>query len=423
MSITKKIDNQLIISVLEKIGSEVKLFIMDDGSLYDLSKYLRHLPNVQILILSNMRYEKLPELEEFSLEHLKTLEMSFCDYRITKLLKAFPENVLKKLSIKGAIHPIENFIMTQRNIKILYITSEDFDLIHLKDLKLEAFDTDVIDSLEEFLKHQPKLREVTLSSLSITDRYFHFVTQLQLVFILKINVESISSGALCEIASLKKLKVLEIINFDKEEYEGHITELSQITNLQVAFLTIQFPYQEIPSSDMVRIGENFKCINSIDITAKNVTDEHIRPFITKVISVTVQNWLDLMHDDFYGGFNHFNMNIQNCNLKVLNIRGMKLQFEDLPRLVQNFPNLIYTALKFDGYVRDEHIEQLVVGMPDLRCIMTSQCCRLTIKIADILKQYGKNFEEIHLLGVEDFNKAQFDEALRSHPRDIIFIQK
>ena len=197
-------------------------------------------------------------------------------------------------------------------------------------------------------------------------------------------------------------------------------ELNHIKNDNLNTLIIQLPYQEVPTFEFLGLAKSFKNLSTIDITLKNVTNEHIHPFITTVQSMIVKYWLDFMEDDFYGDFNYFNINESNLQLKSLNLRGMKLKFEDLPLVITNFPNLLSIALRFDGYVRDEHIEQMLIGMPKLKLLTVSRCCRLTIKVVDIIKEHGKHLEKVSMAGIEDFTKLEFDEAFRYYPQDINF---
>lgn len=413
---------RLLTSVLNNIGSNIKNFTMIESSFYDLPIYLELLPNIQTLVLYNMTYDKMPPIKSLSLENLRNMEILCCDRRVTEVLNAFPENVLEKLKVSGAVTPIELFIRNQKTLKNLSITSDNdgFDLSYFKDLKLECFDTDISGNLDVFLQSQPQLQKLTLCELYIEDNAFHYVTQLKLLSKLKIDVERISASAMSGLKHLTNLKSLDLMNMDRDEYSGHITELSRMKNDTLNVLIIEFPYQEVPCYDFIALRENFKKISSINITLKSVTNEHIHPFITSVDTLFAKYWLDFMEDDFYGEFNNFDVNETNLEMKSMNIRGMNLKFENLSQLMTNFPNLVSLALRFDGYVRDEHIEQILIGLPKLQVFRVSRCCRLSLKIVDIIKEHGKHLANISMAGIEDFTKLQFDDAFKNYPQDILF---
>ncbi|CAO1410922.1 unnamed protein product [Diamesa hyperborea] len=357
----------LLTSVLQTIGPNIKRFTMKECSLHDLSVCLSLLPNIEKLFLYNIIYESVPVIDSFSLNKLREMEVLCCDYRITQVLRAFPDNVLEKLKILGALSPIELFVMRQRSLKILTITSADNSnyLFNFKDLKLVSFDSDDSGNLIPFLRSQPQLNNLTLSALNIDDATFHCVTQFKCLINLRINVEGVSRYAVRALNQLTNLQSLVIMNMNNEEYQGEITELSEIKHDNLTVLIIKFPYLNVPSSDLINIAANFKNLEILDITLKVVTNEHIRPFITTVKKMIIKYWLDFMEDDFFGDFIHFDINERNHELTELHLRGMKLRFEDLPMVIRNYPNLKFLALRFDGSVRDKHIKQILVGMPHL----------------------------------------------------------
>ena len=407
-------------SVLENIGTNVKKFTMKECSLCDLSVCLRLLPNIKKLFLYNLVYKNEPQIDRISLQMLREMEILCCDNRITQVLQAVPENVLEKLKILGALPPIDQFVMKQKNLKILNISSADniSYLINFQDLKLITFDTDDFGNLIPFLRSQPQLHNLTLSSSNIDDATFSCVTQFKLLINLRINVEGISRNAIRTLNQLKNLKSLVIMNMNNEDYQGEITEICQIKYEKLTVLIIKFPYLDVPSSDLIEIARNYTKLTLLDITLKVVTNDHIRPFINKVKTLLVKYWLDFMEDDFFGDFNYFDINEKNPQLKELHLRGMKLKFDDLPMVIKNYPNLKSLALRFDGYVLDQHIEQILIGMPHLQLLKVKRCCRLTIAIVDIIKKHGKNLKEVSMTGIEDFSKYQFDQAFKDYPQDI-----
>lgn len=222
---------EMIISILQKISSTIKVMILLDYfvSEFCFREILSLIPNVEILHLHGVCLAEKNHLRsdnDLNLKKLRSLTIFCSNDEVLRVFDRLPIGILTKLRVKCEWNSLPTILNRQFNIKKLFIEAHFYDKLALL--------TDILDKLEleslelclsgaskslvvKALSKQTKLKSLIFSdNMVIDEQVFALVSGFLELEVLGIDLVDIRSASLVK---MRKLKNLQLKLGDKENVQ------------------------------------------------------------------------------------------------------------------------------------------------------------------------------------------------------------
>jgi hypothetical protein len=410
--------NSRIDSNIEKISKVIEHFASDVQELYlrdivmtmEVFSLFNLMPNIQKLTLYFVHFEDLLVPEDFSLNMFKLKELEI-DGNISskigfKVLDRLPDNVLHKITL-DSLSQFKNgkFFENQQNIKEIVADDDNYELLNFRRYKLLSIVFPYFhQSLEEIVNGQD---ELTLFSSGVIGGDGIPADDLRLICQELISLQelsiylsrSIPISCFQEFSKLKKLKKASLMFCNCIDINEKLS-LIQVESLQELYFYFEMPLLE---ATLIQLSLNCRRLRTLRLTTNdslNLINKILLHFpqleILSFFEVSSRRRRakNLPIDKFVFTFNSQHLNLK--HLHIGNYTSSQNCHEMLPVLVNCCKSLeeFSTEMKLDL----ETLQEILQTRPNLKSICFTTNSENNLKLIAIIKNFGKNLENLHFYG-------------------------